>query len=171
MNAPAVAISDEVLITAAGYEQLRAELDHLRTVRRAEITEHLREARDDSDPDNPALYELLEGQTQLEQRIAVLTAQMAAARVVEPATDGSAGIGSLVRVRHGDSGEVVEYELVGRIESDVENGRVSVGAPAGRALLGARRGVTVAVETPRGQLQLEVLSVRCPERRPTRKAA
>ena len=171
MNAPAAATADDVLVTAAGYEQLRAELDHLRTVRRAEIAEHLREARDDSDPNNPALYELLEAQTQLGQRIAVLTAQVAAARVVEPASDGSAGIGSLVRVRDGDSGEVVEYELVGRIEADVEHGRVSVEAPVGRALVRARRGDTVAVETPRGQLQLDVLSVRCPERRPTRKAA
>ena len=126
MTTTAAATADDVLITAAGYEQLRAELNHLRTVRRAEITEHLREAREDSDPDNPALFELLEGQTQLEQRIAYLTAQVAAARVVEPATDGSAGIGSLVQVRQGDSGEVVEYELVGRIEADVENGRVSV---------------------------------------------
>jgi transcription elongation factor GreA len=159
VNAPAAAIGVDVLVTAAGYELLRAELDHLRTARRAEIAEHLREARDDSDPDNPALYELLEGQTQLEERIAVLTAQVAAARVVEPATDGSAGIGSLVRVCHGDSGEVAEYELVGPIESGVGNGRVSVAAPVGRALVGARRGDTVAVETPRGPLELEVLSV------------
>ncbi len=171
MNAPPAATADDVLITAAGYEQLRAELDRLRTVRRAEIAERLREARDDSDPDSPALYELLESQTQLEQRIAVLAAQVAAARVVEPASDGSAGIGSLVRVRHGDSGEVAEYELVGPIESDIDNARVSVGSPVGRALVGARRGVTVAVETPRGSLQLEVLGVRCPESRPTSKAA
>jgi transcription elongation factor GreA len=171
VNTGPAATADDVLVTAAGYEQLHAELDYLRTARRAEITEHLRDARDDSDPDNPVLHELLEGQTKLEQRIAVLTAQVAAARVVEPATDGSAGIGSLVRVRHGDTGEVVEYELVGRIEADVENGRVSVRAPVGRALVGSRRGDAVAVETPRGQVELEVLSVRCPERRPTRKAA
>jgi transcription elongation factor GreA len=64
-----------------------------------------------------------------------------------------------VRLRHGDSGEIAEYELVGPIESDVGNGRVSVGAPVGRALVGRRRGSTVAVETPRGTMQLEILSV------------
>ena len=78
---------------------------------------------------------------------------------VAPAPDGTAGIGSRVRVRHGDSGEVAEYELVGPIESDVGNGRVSVGAPVGRALVGRCRGATVAVETPRGTMQLEILSV------------
>ena len=101
MNAPAAVTAADVLITAAGYEQLRGELDHLRTVRRAEIAGHLREARDDSDPDNPALYELLESQRQLEQRIAVLTAQVAAARVVEPASNGSAG-SALVRMSAAD---------------------------------------------------------------------
>ena len=161
MIAPTALTTNDVLVTAAGYEQLRAELDRLQTVRRAEIGAQLREAREDSDPENSALYELLEGQTQLEQRIAVLRAHATAARVVEPASNGSAGIGSLVSVRHGDSGEVAEYELVGPIESDIENGRVSVGAPVGRALVGARRGDTVVVETPRGPLELEVLGVRC----------
>jgi transcription elongation factor GreA len=52
-----------------------------------------------------------------------------------------------------------EYELVGPIESDVGNGRVSVGAPVGRALVGRRRGATVPIETPRGTMQLEILSI------------
>lgn len=171
MNALAAAPPDDVLVTAAGYEQLCSELDHLRTVRRAEMSQHLREAREESDPDNPALYDLLEGQAQLEQRIALLEAQLAAARVVEPASDGCAGIGSRVRVRHRDSGDVAEYELVGLIESGPGNGRVSVGAPVGRALVGARGGDTVAVEAPRGTLELEILSVRSATRPPTRKAA
>ncbi len=171
MNTAPAATADDVLITAAGYERLCAELDHLRTVRRAEITAHLRGAREDSDPDNPALYELLEGQTHLEQRIAVLRAQLAAARVVEPASDGSARIGSLVRVRHGDSGEIAEYDLVGPIESDIGNGRVSVAAPVGLALVGARRGDEIAVATPRGRLDLEVLDVRCEPARAARNAA
>jgi transcription elongation GreA/GreB family factor len=80
--------------------------------------------------------------------------------VVKPGVDGSAGIGSRVRVRYADSGQLAEYELVGPIESDVGSGRVSVGAPVGRALVGARRGEHVSVEAPRGSLRLEVLSVR-----------
>jgi transcription elongation factor GreA len=173
VNTPSAATPADLRVTAAGYEQLCAELDRLRTVCRADITEQLREVREDSDPDNPVLYDVLEGQAQLEQRIALLEAQLAAARVVEPASDGCAGIGSLVRVRHGDTGEVAEYELVGLVESDVGNGRVSVGAPVGRALVGARRGDTVAVEAPRGTLQLEILSVlvHSGARRPTREAA
>ena len=157
---PATSDSDaDVLVTAAGYAQLCAELEALRTVSRREMSEQLRDVREDGDPDNPMLFDLFQEQAQLEDRIALLEAQSAAARIVAPAPDGTAGIGSCVRVRHGDSGEVAEYELVGPIESDVGNGRVSVGAPVGRALVGRRLGATVAVETPRGTMQLEILSV------------
>jgi transcription elongation factor GreA len=150
---------DDVLVTAQGYRQLRDELEALRTVRRAALTEQLREAREDGDPDNPMLFDLLEEQAQLEGRISLLEAQIASARVVRPARDGSAGIGSCVRVRHCDSGAVAEYDLVGPIESDVGNGRVSIGAPVGRALVGRLSGETVIVDTPRGRQELEILAV------------
>ena len=65
-------VDDDVLITADGYEQLCAELEALRTVRRAALTEQLREAREDGDPDNPMLFDLLEEQAQLEGRISAL---------------------------------------------------------------------------------------------------
>ena len=156
---PALRADDDVLITADGYKRLRAELEVLRTVRRPALTEQLRETREDGDPDNPLLFDLLEEQAQLEGRIRLLEAQVAAAQVVRHAADGSAGIGSCVRVRHCDTGDVAEYDLVGTIESDVGNGRVSVGAPVGRALLGRVGGDTVVVDTPRGPKQLEILAV------------
>jgi transcription elongation factor GreA len=158
---PALRAQDDVLITADGYTRLRAELEMLRTVRRAALTEQLRETREDGDPDNPLLFDLLEEQAQLEGRISLLEARVAAAQVVRHAADGSAGIGSCVRVRHCDSGDVADYDLVGPIESDVGNGRVSVGAPVGRALLGRVGGDTVVVDTPCGPKQLEVLAVIC----------
>jgi transcription elongation factor GreA len=167
---PAPIVDDE-LVTAGGYEQLCAELETLRTLRRQEMSAHLREVREDGDPDNPALFDLLEEQAQLEWRIALLEAQTAAACIVTPAADGTAGIDSCVRVRHGDRGEIAEYELVGAIESDVGNGRVSVSAPVGRALLGHRGGDSVAVDTPSGTTRLEVLNVRPVARRQARKAA
>jgi transcription elongation factor GreA len=156
---PAPPVEGDVLVTADGYERLCAELEALRTERRAALTEQLREAREDGDPDNPVLFELLEERAQLEGRISFLEAHIAAAQVVRPSRNGAAGIGSCVRVRHCDSGDVAEYDLVGPIESDVGNGRVSVGAPVGRALLGRLGGETVVVETPRGAQQLEILAV------------
>ena len=168
---PAPHVEDDVLVTADGYKRLCAELEALRTVRRAALTEQLRAAHEDSDPDNPLLFELLEEQAQLERRISVLEEQVAAAQVVRHASDGSAGIGSCVRVRHCDSGDIAKYDLVGPIESDVGNGRVSVGAPVGRALLGRVSGDTVVVETPRGPKQLEILAVIAAGARHAREAA
>ena len=160
MNTFAAAFDGDVIVTADGYRKLCAELDTLRTVRRQELTEDVRDARADRDPDNPMLFDLLEEQAKLEGRINLLDAQVAVARIAGPANDGSAGIGSCVRVRHCDNDDVAEYYLVGPIESDVADGRVSVEAPVGRALLGRRGGETVSVETPRGTMQLELLSVR-----------
>jgi transcription elongation factor GreA len=156
---PATTVTEQGLMTAVGYAQLCSELNALRTTGRREMTKHLREVRADRDPDNPLLFELLEEQAQLEERIGLLEAQTAAARIVTPAANGMAGIGSRVRVRQADNGEVVEYDLVGPTESDVANGRVSVRAPVGRGLVGRTRGAVVAVETPRGPVRLEILDV------------
>jgi transcription elongation factor GreA len=152
--------NDSVLMTAAGYEQLRSELEALSVDGRRQMSGRLREAREDGHlADNPALYDLLVEQAQLERRITTLEEQLAAAEIVVPAADGIVGIGTGVRVRDLATGEVAAYELVGETESDAGNGRVSVGAPIGRALAGRGVGETVDVETPRGTLAYEILSV------------
>jgi len=154
-------LDDAILVTAAGYQELEQELQELMANGRRRLNERMREARLGGDiADNPAVLELLEEQLQLEARIASLSGKLAAAQIAEPPTDGRAGVGSAVRVRHLDSGVIDEYELVGPIESRVGDRRVSVAAPVGRALLGRRSGALVEVATPRGQTALEVLGVR-----------
>ncbi len=156
---------DDLLVTAEGYERLCADLDSIRTEGRRAMSERLLEARADGHlEDNPALFDVLEEQAQLERRIATLEAQLAAARIAEPNDDGTAGIGSFVRLRDLDTSELVEHELVGAIEGDIQQGRVSVEAPVGRALLGAAAGDIVTVACPRGELRLEVISVTEAER-------
>jgi transcription elongation factor GreA len=161
----------ELLVTAAGYERLSAELESLRTEGRQAMTERLREARaNGSLEDYPALFDMLEEQAELERRIATLETRLAAARIAEPNGDGSAGIGSSVRLRDLETNEVVEYELVGAIEGNASQGRVSIEAPVGRALLGADAGDSVTVACPRGELRFDVMSVTGAERQ-ARKAA
>ena len=157
-----------LLVTREGYEHLRAELDKLCDAR-PEMLQRLRDARDDGDlGDNPALYEVLEEQAQLDHRIAHLGDRLASAKIVHPNGDGTAGLGNSVRLRDLGTNEVVEYELVGGIEANVGDGRVSITAPVGRAILGAGTGEVVDVTTPGGDVQLEVLEVRPSS---TRKAA
>lgn len=163
---------DDQLITAAGLDRLRDELETLRGAGRLELAERLREARNDGDvADNPVLLDLLEEHAQVERRIAVLESQVATARVVAPTRDGVAGLGTCVRVRDVETDEIAEYELVGAVEADVGNGRVSVGAPVGQALVGRRKGDIVEVAVPRGTISFEVLSVRSAPRRSARQAA
>jgi transcription elongation factor GreA len=160
--APAV---DDLLVTAGGYDRLCSELDALRTEGRQAMSEQLREARADGHlEDNPALFDVLEEQAQLERRIATLEARLAAARIAEPNGDGSAGIGSSVRLRDLETGELSGYEVVGAIEGNGGQGRVSIEAPVGRALLGAAAGDVVTVACPRGELRFEVISVTGAER-------
>jgi transcription elongation factor GreA len=150
----------DLLVTAEGYDRLCSELHALRTEGRQAMSERLREARADGHlEDNPALFDLLEEQAQLERRIATLEARIAVARIAEPNGDGSAGIGSSVRLRDLETGELSGYEVVGAIEGNVGQGRVSIEAPVGRALLGAAAGDVVTVACPRGELRFEVISV------------
>ncbi len=147
-------------ITAEGFERLQRELLALSGEGRRELVERLRDARSDGDvADNPALLDLLDEHAQLERRIALLESQLASVRVVTPARSGVADVGTHVAVRDTETGEVAEYQLVGAVEVDVGNGRVSVDAPVGRALLGAQKGDLVEVDVPRGTIRLEVLSV------------
>jgi transcription elongation factor GreA len=166
-----VAMNVESLpMSAEGFAQRARELDVLRTHGRRELSDRLRDAHLDGDiADNPVLQELLDEQVQLERRIAQLESWLALAEVVEPIDDGRAGIGSAVRVRDA-RGKTHDYELVGPLESDAGNGRVSIAAPVGQALVGQRAGATVEVATPRGALVFEVVSVR-PARAAVRKAA
>jgi transcription elongation factor GreA len=154
---------EESLVTARGYQLLEDELERLRSDGRRQISERLRQVREDGDPaENPALADLFEEQAQMEARIATLEGQLATAQIATATPRGRAGVGSAVRVRHLDNNRVVEYELVGAIDPDVGNGRVSLAAPVGQALVGCRAGARVEVVVPRGVLDLEILSVRSP---------
>ncbi len=157
---------DDLLVTAEGYERLRRELETLRGDGRRAMSERLREARADGDvEENASLFDVLQEHAQLERRIATLESRLAAARIAEPNGDGRASIGSSVRLRDLETNELVEYEVVGAIEGNVGQGRVSVEAPVGRALLGATAGEIVTVACPRGELRFEVMSVTGAERR------
>jgi transcription elongation factor GreA len=155
------ATDDTIAITPDGYERLHSELENLRLYGRGQISELLAEARSDGDvDDNAALIDVLDDQALLERRIADLEMGLAAAKVFEPADPRVAQLGTRVRLRDTGSGEETEYVLVGSIEADVTQGRLSVDAPVGRALLGCTQGDEIGVQTPTGTVRFEVLSLR-----------
>jgi transcription elongation factor GreA len=157
----AVPSHHEVPMTREGYERLRDELATLTTTARAEITDRLRAAREDGElADNLELIDALEDQDLLEHRIAALEAAMASARVVhEPPRDGTIGIGTSIELRDIDRGRDSEYELVGSVEADPAQRRLSVASPVGRALFGRRTGDVLEVQVPRGMMRIRILAV------------
>ncbi len=153
----------ERVLTTAGYERLMAELDFLRTVRRHEVAQRLKAAREASSGyENPDEYiSAREEQAFVEGRIATLENLLAQAEVVEvtPSTAWSAvEIGSTVTVRD-DAGEEEQYTLVGPIEAEPAGGRISNQSPVGKALIGHQPGETVEVETPMGTRHLTIVEI------------
>lgn len=120
-------------MTRDGYERLRAELDELVTVRQPE--------------------------DRVERRISELRRLLAEARIVEPALDGTIGVGAFVRLRTAGSGKTAEYQLVGAAESDPSRRRVSITSPVGEALVGHAAGDVVHVDAPGGPRSFEVIAV------------
>lgn len=150
-------------ITREGYERLQTELDHLVTVRRAELATQLRDARDggggaDANSDHAGA---LEEHALLERRIAALRQTLALATVIDPDADGTAGIGTYVRLRMPD-GATIRLQLVGTAEAAPGRGRISIGSPVGQAILGRRHGDVVDVEAPGGTRRIEILEIESP---------
>jgi transcription elongation factor GreA len=152
----------ESAITREGFERLNAELERLTADGRREIARRLEQAATgEANRSESVDYQVArEDQALLERRIALLEARLRAADIVEPGpADGRIDVGERVRLRDLDSGERLDVELVGALESDASLGRVSVASPLGRAILGLRRGAIAEVDAPRGRLRFRVVAV------------
>ncbi len=153
---------EPVYLTRDGLEKLKAELDYLKNVRRKEVARQIAEAKAEGDISENAGYdEAKNAQAFLEGRIRELEAQLRNAQVIDEngSSDGSVQLGSTVVVREVGTDLEETYVIVGSVEVDPMNGRISNVSPLGKALLGRRAGERVTVETPGGEIEFEVLRV------------
>lgn len=147
-------------ISPEGKAAAEAELNELIKVRRPEIVDAIKVAREFGDlKENAEYHAARESQSMNEARIRQLEHQLAHAEVVEPATGGTVGVGSKVSFRDDSSGKVSEMTLVHPLEASMPDGKLSVDSPVGRALIGSSKGAQVELSTPRGAKQLEILDV------------
>ena len=149
-----------VLLTKEGLRQLEDELDQLVRVRRSEIAERIRQARDFGDiAENAEYTEAKNEQSLVEGRIQTLEAMVRNAVVIEdePREAGVVGVGASVTVGTEDGDET--YTIVGAAEADPLHGRISNESPLGRALLGHRAGEEVEWTSPSGTSRVKILSV------------
>ena len=153
-------MSDErVLMTQGDLSNVKAEVERLETVDRAEMAERIKAARELGDlKENAEYHDAKDAQAVLETKILRLRDQLRRAEIVE-AESGSETVTFGSRVRLAEGGRELDYTLVSAVDADAAQGRLSVESPVAKALLGARKGDTVEITTPKGSRRLEVVSI------------
>ncbi|MDQ6636225.1 MAG: transcription elongation factor GreA [Candidatus Dormibacteraeota bacterium] len=149
-----------VLLTVEGLRQLEAELKHLVTVRRVEVADRIRQARDFGEiAENAEYIEAKNEQGLVEGRIQTLEGLLQSAVLIEeaPRETGVVTVGTQVEVLSAEGSET--YSIVGAAEADPLGGRISNESPLGRALLGRRAGDEVTWSSPGGISSGKILRV------------
>jgi transcription elongation factor GreA len=155
--------NETVILTEDGLKEKQEKLDFLKTVRRAEISEQIKEARAFGDLSENAEYdEAKNEQARVEAEIAQLEKVLRNATVLEDNTvdRNAVNIGTTVRILDLEFGEEDEYQIVGSVEADADRKRISNESPVGSALIGKKVGDIAVVKTPGGEIQLKVLSIK-----------
>jgi transcription elongation factor GreA len=151
-------------LTRRGADQLREELQRLKSVERPAVINSIAEARAQGDLSENAEYDAAkEKQGFIEGRIAELESKLAAAQIIDPAAldaEGRVVFAATVDLEDLDSGDSVTYQIVGDDEADLEHGLISISSPIARALIGKSEGDVASVQAPGGVREYEIISVR-----------
>ncbi|MFX1672790.1 transcription elongation factor GreA [Paraburkholderia sp. A2WS-5] len=151
-------------LTRRGADQLREELQRLKSVERPAVINAIAEARAQGDLSENAEYDAAkEKQGFIEGRIAEIESKLAAAQIIDPTSleaDGRVVFGSTIDLEDLDSGKTVTYQIVGDDEADLEHGLISVSSPIARALIGKSEGDVAEVQAPSGVREYEIIDVR-----------
>lgn len=153
----------KTLLTQEGYDNLQNELQDLKVNQRKEIAQKIKEAREQGDLSENAEYDAAKDeQRDIEARIEEIEALLKNVEVVsnENVDRDRISVGCTVRILDVDYDEEEEYQLVGSTEANSLKGRISNESPVGMALLGAKVGDTVSVETEAGTFQYKVLDIK-----------
>jgi transcription elongation factor GreA len=151
----------QINITREGLIKLEKELEQLVALRRPEVAEKIKRAREVGGTENNAEYDDAKNeQAFIEGRILQLENTIKNATVIEaPVKPGIVELGNIILIQNQD-GKIEQYTLVGSAEADPLNGRISDESPVGRALLNRKTGEEVEVTTPAGVYKLSILEIR-----------
>ena len=154
-------MAEEVILTKEGKEELEKRLEYLKVVKRAEITERIKVAREFGDLSENAEYDAAKNeQAMIEGEILEIEEKLKYAVIIkETAKKGTVSLGSKVDLVDEDLGEKMTYEIVGTTEADVELGRISNESPIGNALLGRKAGDVIKVAVPAGITTITIKKV------------
>jgi transcription elongation factor GreA len=153
---------DKIPMTAAGHAALEAELQERQQVQRPRIIAAISEARSHGDlSENAEYHAAKEAQSHNEGRVADLEDMLSRAEVIDISklSGDTVKFGARVTLIDEDTEEKKTYQIVGESEADVRSGKISIGSPLARALVGKAKGVSVEVNTPKGPRAYEITEV------------
>ena len=156
-------MADQVMLTEEGFEKLENELEYLETEKRREVAKRIKVAREFGDISENSEYDDAKNeQAFVEGRIQEIKNMLNDAHVVkdEDVTDKQVNLGTTVMLHDLDSAEKISYTLVGSAEADPLNYKISNESPIGKAILGHAIGDQVKVETPAGEVEYEIISIK-----------
>lgn len=150
----------KIHITKSGLAKLESELNNLVTVRRPEVADKIKSAREMGSTENNAEYDDAKNeQAFVEGRILVLENLLRNSIVIEGQNaPGVVAVGNKVLIQNQD-GKIEQFTIVGSAEADPLDGKISEESPVGRGLLGRKTGDKIQVNTPAGQMKLQILEV------------
>lgn len=151
------------ILTEEGLKSLETELQDLKVNRRKEVAQKIKEAREQGDLSENAEYDAAkEEQRDIELRIEEIDKILKNAElVVDDDIDSSViNIGCFVKIKDMELKEEMEYKIVGSTEANSLKGKISNESPVGKALIGAKKGQTVEVETPTGMIKYKILEIK-----------
>lgn len=154
---------NQIPVTVRGAELMKEELYRLRSVDRPYIIQAIAEARAQGDLSENAEYEAAkERQSFIEGRINELEAKLSNLQVIDPSllnAEGRIVFGATVRFEDLDTSEVKTYQIVGEDEADIKGGKISIGSPIARGLIGKSEGDVAEVSAPGGVKEYEIIEV------------
>lgn len=157
-----VMANEVIYLTAEGLQKLKDELNHMRSVERPAISAAIAEARDKGDLSENAEYDAArEAQGLLEMRIAKLEQTLTNARVIDESKIDKSKVQILSKVtllNHNNNKQVV-YTIVSENEANLREGKLAIGTPIAKALLGRKKGDIVEVTVPAGIIKFEILDI------------
>ena len=154
--------TERVPMTNEGFAKLEIELQRLKAVERPRIIAAISEARAHGDLSENAEYHAAKEQQGLnEARVSEIEDKLSRAEVIDPSKLSGTSIkfGATVSLEDEDTGDKVKYKIVGESESNVRDGKISIGSPIARALIGKSKGDSVEVTTPKGARSYQVLKI------------
>lgn len=155
-------MAEEILLTQEGYDKIVAEHEELVSVRRKEVSERLKEAISYGDLSENAEYDSAKDeQAELEERIVKLENMIRTAKIIDEKdmSNDFVGVGLKVEIKDMDSGDTMEFTIVGSTEADPFAGKISNESLVGQHLLGKKKGEVVEIVVPDGVLHYKVENI------------